>query len=57
MNQASSGVHFTGMCSKFPEKTLKKEKREKGDPEDLSSQISRITPQMAVCPDAAAALG
>lgn len=57
MNQVSPGVHFTGMCSKFPEKTLKKEKREKGDPEDLSSQISRITPQMAVCPDAAAALG
>lgn len=32
-------------------------KREEGDPEDLSSQISRMELQMAECPDFAVALG
>lgn len=32
-------------------------KSKKGDLEDLSSQISRITLQMAACPDFAVALG
>ena len=50
-------MHLTGMCLKFPAHTLEKEKRKKGDPEDLSSQISRITLQMAACPDLAAASG
>jgi hypothetical protein len=36
---------------------LEKERREKGDPEDLSSQISRIPLQMAKCPDLTESLG
>lgn len=45
------------MCLTCPAQTLEKEKRKKGDPEDLSSQISKITLQMAACPDLAAAPG
>lgn len=37
--------------------TLKGVKREKGDPADLSSPISRAEPPMAECPDLAVALG
>lgn len=37
--------------------TLKRVKREEGDPVDLSSQISRTELQMAECPELSVALG